>query len=68
LRRSSEQREIDKRVLEFTIDLFKIIFMKNIPINEKYEILVMHIVENKVWFCYFLGVVAIISILLATSL
>jgi hypothetical protein len=63
LRRSKEQIEIDKRVLEFTIEIFKIIFMKNTSVSEKYQMLLIHIVENKVWFCYFLGVLAVISIL-----
>jgi|GEM_PF-3596782 len=54
-RRSKEQEEIDKSVLNFTVTLFKIVFTSNISLSQKLDMLLLHVTENKVWFCYFLG-------------
>ena len=67
-RRNKEQREIDQKVLKFTMELFKILFMKNTSIADKYQMLLLHVLENKVWFCYFLGVLAVITIIILSSL
>ena len=66
--RSKQQREIDNKVLDFTVELFKILFMKNTQMSEKYQMLVVHILENKLWFAYFLGFFAIVLIIIATSI
>jgi hypothetical protein len=68
LMQNDDQKEINKRVLEFTIELFKILFMKSTPLSEKYQMLVMHIVVNKAWFFYLLGILAVISLFFINSL
>jgi len=68
LRRSKEQREVDRQVQKFTVELFKILFKKATPLNEKWNMLLFHILDNKVWSCYLLGTIAVVAILIVSSL
>ena len=64
--RNKAQREVELKVKNFAIELFKIIFQKDISVREKYQMLLLHVMENKVWACYFLGGILVISILVGS--
>jgi hypothetical protein len=53
--------EVDKAVKKFTIELFRILFKRQVTATEKIQLLIIHISENKVWACYFAGLVFAIA-------
>lgn len=61
--RNKAQREVDRKVKDFTIELFKILFQKDISIREKYQMFLLHVMGNKVWACYLLGAILALCIL-----
>ncbi len=57
---------IDRKVKEFAIELFKILFLKGASLTEKKQMAIIHIIENKVWACYFFGAIFVLALIVSS--